>query len=253
MTPIALAAGALVLTFGAALVGMAIRPALPDHHVGDASKDTVMRAVGLVVTLTAIVLGFMVGSAKGYYDDVRDKLNRIAADAIVLDSNLGRFGPDSREARELLRQSMGSAVRMLWPEHAMTMSAPAADRPLDGLERVQDVIRVLPAHDEAQRSLRARALESSAEMAKEGWLLLELAQTRIQAPLLAILVLWLVSIFLAFGLLAPRNGTVIIALLMSALAASGAIFLILEMYDPLGGLMQIPPATLEASLERIGR
>ena len=75
----------------------------------------------------------------------------------------------------------------------------------------------------------------------------------LKVPLLAILVLWLVSIFLAFGLLAPRNGTVIIALLMSALAASGAIFLILEMYDPLGGLMQIPPATLEASLERIGR
>ena len=253
MSSIAIAVLVFVLMFAAALVGMAARAALPEHHVADASKDTVARAAGLVVTLTALVLGFMVGSAKSYYDEVQDKLKRIAADAVVLDRSLARLGPESSEAREVLRQTMGSATRTIWPDHATQMPALPTGRPVEGMERLQDLVHALPANDETQRAIRDRALQSAVEIAREGWMLVELSQTRIQTPLLVILALWLVAIFLGFGLLAPRNYTAVTALVLSALAAAGAIFLILEMYDPLGGLMRIPASTFEISFEQIRR
>jgi hypothetical protein len=62
-----------------------------------------------------------------------------------------------------------------------------------------------------------------------------------------------VIIFFGFGLFAPSNGTVVTALLFSAIAASGAIFLILEMYDPVGGLVKVPVTPLLTALESIGR
>jgi hypothetical protein len=253
MTPIATAAAVFVLIAAAALAGIAIRAALPEHHVADASRDTVVRAAGLVVTLTALVLGFMVGSAKSYYDEVQDKIKRIAADAVVLDRSLARFGPESAEARALLRQVLGSAARTLWPDHPTPLPPLAEGRPVDGLEHLQDLIHALPEGDDARRSFKARALQSSMEIAREGWLLVELSQTRIQKPLLAIIASWLLIIFLGFGLLAPRNRTTVTALVLSALAAAGAIFLILEMYDPIGGLMRIPASTFAIPFERIGK
>ena len=253
MPPIVVAAGSVAMMFCAALVGMALRTALPENHATDALKDTVTRTLGLVVTLTALVLGFMVGSAKGYYDEVQDKLRRIAADAIVLDRTLARYGPETGEARELLWQCMGSAVRVLWPAHATQMPALATGRPIEGLERLENDIRKLAVGDEWHRSLQSGALQTTRDVGLASSLLLTASQNRIQTPILVILALWLVIIFLGFGVLAPRNGSAIAVLLLSALAASGAIFLILELYDPLGGLMQIPPSTFEATFEESAR
>jgi hypothetical protein len=59
--------------------------------------------------------------------------------------------------------------------------------------------------------------------------------TSVSMPLLVVLVLWLTVIFISFGLFAPFNGTVIASLFVSALGVSGAIFLILEMYERLHG------------------
>ena len=64
--------------------------------------------------------------------------------------------------------------------------------------------------------------------------------------MLVIPVFWLAAIFITFGLFAPRNATVIAALFVAALSVSGAIFLILEMYTPFGGLIEISSAPLRA-------
>jgi len=72
-------------------------------------------------------------------------------------------------------------------------------------------------------------------------------------PLLVVLVLWLTVIFVSFGLFAPSNATVISSLFVSALSVSGAIFLILEMYGPYAGLIQISSAPLRAALAHLGQ
>ena len=56
------------LIFGGALVGMAVRPLLSDHHLHSDSRDVVKLTAGLIGTLTALVLGLLIASAKTTFD-----------------------------------------------------------------------------------------------------------------------------------------------------------------------------------------
>ena len=238
--------------FGAALLGLLFRRILPEHHLSDESKATVDRTLRVIVTLAALVLGLLVASAKGSYDAISDKLQEISADVILLDQTMAQYGPETKEARELLRRVTGSMIRARWPEAGIQVPSLDGIKPSAGLQEVQERVRRLAPSDEAQRQLQTRAVQLSGEMARATWLLLELTQDRVPAAFLVILVLWLVITFFAFGLFAPSNVTVVGALLFSALAAAGAIFLILEMYDPVVGLVKIPVTPLLTALENIG-
>ena len=72
-------------------------------------------------------------------------------------------------------------------------------------------------------------------------------------PLLMVLIFWLTSLFISFGLFAPRNATVYITMLVSALSVSFAIFLILELYNPYSGVIRISDATLRTALAHLGQ
>jgi hypothetical protein len=71
-------------------------------------------------------------------------------------------------------------------------------------------------------------------------------------PVIVILVFWLTTILFSFGLFAPRNLTAA-ALLVSGLAASGSVFLILKQYTPFGGLIEISSAQVRFALEHLGK
>jgi hypothetical protein len=85
------------------------------------------------------------------------------------------------------------------------------------------------------------------------WLMYEQGTISISTPMLIVMVFWLTTLFISFGLFAPRNGTVVASLLISALSVSGAILLILEMYAPYAGLIQVSSAPLRAALAHLGQ
>ena len=72
-------------------------------------------------------------------------------------------------------------------------------------------------------------------------------------PLVVILVFWLTIVFVSWGLLAPSNTTIVATLFTAALSVSGAIFLILEMYNPYRGMIQISSAPLQSALALVGQ
>jgi len=72
-------------------------------------------------------------------------------------------------------------------------------------------------------------------------------------PFFVMLVSWLVIIFFSFGLLSPRNGTVIFVLLFCALSAAGSLYLIQELDRPYGGLITISSAPLRNALAHLGQ
>ena len=78
MSPIHLALVSLVSVFGGAALGMFLRAVLPENHLSADTKDTVKLAMGLVATMTALVLGLLVASAKGSYDTQRSQLIQMA-------------------------------------------------------------------------------------------------------------------------------------------------------------------------------
>lgn len=85
------------------------------------------------------------------------------------------------------------------------------------------------------------------------WLQYMQGANSISMPLLVILVFWLTTIFMSFGLYAPANGTVLTSLFVAALSVSGAILLILEMYTPYKGLIHVSSAPLRYALMQMGK
>src|SRR5262245_52939839 len=92
-------------TFAGALVGSLLRRILPDHHLASESKDVVRLGIGLVASMSALVLGLLVASAKSTYDADRSTVIQISAKIIVLDRLLATIGKEAEPAREQLKRT----------------------------------------------------------------------------------------------------------------------------------------------------
>ena len=239
--------------FGGALVGMLLHGLLPEPHLRDASKDTVKVGAGMIATLSALVLGLLVGSAKNTFDTAEAEMTQGSAKIILLDRLLADYGPETKAAREQLRRTVATQIEDLWPEEKTGASGLAAFERTGGLEAVQmTLLKVMPTTD-AQRQLFAAAQQICGDLRQTRWLLVEQTQSPIPIPFLVVLLFWLTVLHVSFGMLAPRNATVIAVLLICALSVSGAIFMILEMSHPLDGMIKVSSAPMRKALEHLGQ
>jgi len=207
--------------------------------------------MGLVVTMAALVLGLLVSSAKSFYDAQNSELTEVTAKVVLLDRLLAHYGPETKEARDLLRGTVADGIERVWPQERTQSSKLVA--PSTEAEALIGKIEALSPKDDRQRSLQAQALSTVIGLIQTRWLMYEQGDGSVSVPMLAVLVFWLTAIFISFGLFAPRNATVITALFVAGLAVSGAIFLILEMYAPFAGLIEISSAPLRATLRQLGQ
>ena len=242
---------AFVIMSGGALIGMFLRTALPGHHLSDESRDVVKLATGLVGTMAALVLGLLVASAKGSFDAQTAELTQMSANIVVLDRTLAHYGPEAKEAREALRNAVAGVLNH-WSSKNRSGASRLEPAPV-AREIVYDRIQALTPKDDLQRSVQSQALSMAVNLAQTRWLMYEQGANSVSKPLLGVMVFWLTVTFVIWGLLAAPNGTLIATMLISALSASGAILLILEMYTPYGGLIQISDAALRAALAQLGQ
>lgn len=247
-TLIALLAFAGIL--GAVFLGMRLRSALPDHHLSPETKDTVRLGMGLIATMTALLLGLLIASAKGSYDTQRSEVIQMAAKVGFLDRILGIYGPETAETRALVRSSTEGLIQKLWTDRSSQEAQP--DPTIStGQALYTSIHRLAPQNDE-QRALKAEALDAATDLSKTRWLLFAQADTSIAKPFLIMVVIWLAIIFLSFGLFAPTNRTVVVTMIVVALSVSSALFLILELDQPFDGVIQISSAPLLNALSRLG-
>jgi hypothetical protein len=250
MSSVAVSVIVFACVFGGALLGMLLRVMLPPHHLSSESKDVVKLGMGLVGTLTALVLGLQVASAKGSFDAQSRELTDLAANVVLLDRLLFHYGSESGSARSLLR---GAAVHILDTTWSEDSADPGSSGSLARNEALFDAIQKLSPKDETQRVIQNQVTRVVIEMARTRWLMYEQRTTSFSLPLLVVVVLWLAVILASFGLYAPTNATAVTALAVSALSVSGAIFLILEMYAPYSGMIQVSSAPLRAALAHLGQ
>jgi hypothetical protein len=239
-----------VSLFGAVLVGMRLRRFLPEHHLGEDTRDTVKLAMGLVATMSALLLGLLVSSAKGTYDAERTQVIQMAGKVAFLDRVLTVYGPDTLEARTLLRATVQDVVRQIWPNESGIPAQSAAN--FQAGNAFYGAIQRLSPRDDTQRSLKTHAADLAIDIGQLRSLVMAQSVASISTPLLVVLVCWLVAIFLSFSLLAPPNATATLALLVSAFSVAAAIFLILELDRPFGGLIQISSEPLLKALTQLG-
>src|SRR5262245_29614037 len=95
---------------------MLVARRLPEHHLSGESRDVVKLGLGVIATLTALVLGLLVASAKGTYDAQDAAVKQLATNVNLIDRFLAHYGPETKEARGLLRQVVARIIDGLWPE-----------------------------------------------------------------------------------------------------------------------------------------
>ena len=248
MSPIEISLLSFALMLGGAATGSLLRRTLPDHHLDEHAKDIVRLGTGLVATISALVLGLLISSANSSFEAQRNEVRQMAASIILLDELLERYGPEARPIRQMLRAAIDPLVFQLWGElgargpQAMTME------PSGNASRAYIAMHDLAPQNDTQRSIKAQALQIATDAQKSRLMLFERSHVAIPAPFLAILIFWLTMIFVSFCLFSPLNPTSIVALILIALSASGAIFLILEMGQPFDGMMQISSRALRTAL-----
>jgi len=239
--------------FSGVLLGLLLQNLLPDHHLSNDSKETVKLGAGMIATLSALVLGLLVSSAKSSFDTVGSEITQGAAKIILLDRMLANYGPATRDAREQLRRSAAAGIEVIWPGKKTEVPGMTTFEQANGMELVQAKLRELTPVTEAQRQLLAQAQQISGELLQFRWLVIEQTQNSLPTPFLVMLLFWLTMLHMSFGLFAPRNATVILVLLLCALSVSGAIFLILEMNHPLSGMIKVSSAPMVKALEHLGQ
>jgi hypothetical protein len=233
-------AGTIVfaVTLGGAFFGMWMRAVLPAGHLDQDSKDTVKLGIGLVATMSALVLGLVTASAKTTFDAVDTAVKSAAMDVLTLDRLLARYGPETASIRAHLQRTVASRIEMIWPQRGPSPDLELAKAPAE-VEALADGIRALTPASDAQRWLQSRAQEGAESLLRVRWLVSARSVTSVPIPFLSILLFWLLITFASFGLFAPRNATVVAVLVVCALSVAAAVFLVLEMDGPFVGILRV--------------
>ena len=248
ISPLATSLLVFVIISGGAVAGIALRRRLPEHHLSDASLSVVKLGIGLIATMAALVLGLLIASANSTYNSDRAQIAQMTAQIILLDRVLAGYGPETDRIRAGLRQSIDSSVTRIWQEQSSQAAKSGPFVPNTEAEALYGQVHLLAPKNDFQRLLQEQALTVSVQLAQTRLLLFAQSSATIPAPFLVVLIFWLVIIFFSFALPAQPNPTMLAVLLVCALSASTAIFLILEMGDPFTGLMKIPSEPLRAAL-----
>ena len=239
--------------FSGGLLGLGLQRRLPGHHLSKEMQDLVKLSAGLIATLTALVLGLLVSSAKGCFDSMNSGIVQGSAKYILLDRALARYGPEAKPVREQLKRTLAAGIEMVWPSEQTGVSGLTAFERANGMELVVEKLGQLTPNSDAQRLALAQAQQIAGDLGQLRWLLIEQSQNQLPLSLLIILIFWLVLLFVSFGLFAPRNLMALIVLFVGACAISGAIFLVLELNRPLDGMVKASSAPLRNALMHLGQ
>lgn len=253
----ALVIGVIVFacTFGGALLGIWLRSALPAHHLDAESRETVKVGIGLVATMTALLLGLITASAKGSFDAVDTAVKQTAVEILTLDRMLARYGSDAREIRQALQHAVGNRIEMISPQRSSRLADLDPMRSGTGseAEMLPEAIRNLTPGNDSQRALQSRALDLTEALLQARWLVLAGTESSVPLPFLLILLFWLTITFVSFGLFAPRHATVIAVLFVCAISVGSAVFLVLEMDAPFDGFLRVSVDPLRYAYAHLNR
>jgi hypothetical protein len=244
MSPLATSFVIFACVFGGALIGMALRRLLPEHHLSGETKDVIKGSIALVGTMSALVLGLLVGSAKGTYDTQKDELTSLSADVTLLDRVLRHYGPEADNARRFLKEAVAETLAHI--------SEGVGGATSEKTQPVYDAVLELSPKTDLQKSLQAEAQSLLQGMGQKRSLMIAQKGSSISTTLLVVVVFWLTLNFVSFGLFARPNFTATAALLLAALSVAGAILLILEMDRPYEGLIHISDTPLREALAQMG-
>jgi len=256
----------LVILLGSSALGLYVRPLLSERHRSREVIEFVQLVVAMVMTFAALVLGLLTSSVKSSFDKVGNDLRTVAVELIQLDRSLREWGTETRPARELLRTYTAAAIATTWtgepkppgdyyPTEVPTKSGWYLESSVmsDMLEHIEREIRELEPHDAMHRRLSVTCIAQFERLMQTRWRIIEETGSSISPPFYVVLVFWLTVVFASFGLNAPRNVLSYTVIALGGLAIASAIFVILDMDSPFGGLFVVSSQPMRDALAQLSR
>jgi len=252
MPSIAVALITWAVSFGAAIIGIAIGARLPEEHRSADSRTVVTACMALVATLTALALGLLLSVAHTSYRANQEQVLVISSDLMRMDRLLRMYGPEASDLRGVLHHYAEAKMADLFPPggRGQDIENEATLNLLGDLE--QGAVLLKPAN-ETQSWIRTQVLDMCAGVSEARWSLVKVRHDAIPTALLVLLIFWLALLFGSFGLYAPGHVTSTLALLLSSAAASGAILLIIDLETPDRGLVRLSADPLRQAISVLGR
>ena len=249
MSSLAIACVFFGCSFGAALIGTRIR--LPAHHLDTDSRDVVKLVMGLIATMSALVLSLLIASANSSYDQQQNELDTLSANIVVLDRTLDFYGPDAKAARDALRDIVWKTHDRIWSRDGVRPEMLTSTETQRSAKANMERLLSLSPRTDVQRIMLSRAVQEMDSISQSRLLMTAQLHSSIAWPFLAVLVFRISMLFFGFGLFARVNATVVLAVFVGSISVAGAIFLILELNDPYRGLMRISDEPLRNAISEI--
>lgn len=226
-------------TLVAALLGMLFKKKIPSNYLDADSRSAINISMGMVVTLTSIVLGLLTATSKSSFDQMDAAVKQTAIQLLTLDRILVHYeGQDAQEIRSRIRHAvknnLPSKLSKDSNDEDITKSVFFAD-----IERLVDQIRRLTPKDHYHQVLHSQALSTSEDILKSRWVAITSIGSSISNIHLVVLWFWLVIIFFGFGLLSPHHSLMIGLHFVVAISTAAAIFLMMELEGPFDGFIHV--------------
>lgn len=252
MNSLAIACGMFGCVLVSTIAAMGVARRLPGHHLDGESRDVVKLGLGVIGTLTALVLGLLVSATKGTYDTQSGTIKELSAQLAVLDRVLARYGPEAKEARAQVPVLTQAVLEQFWPKDGSGPVELSGGESKNVGEALFEAVALLEPKTDSQRMLKSRAQEILVNLGQIRQRIIVNNGRSIPLLLLVVLGFWQAVLFAGFGLLAPRNGTTIAVLIVCMVSVSGAICLVLELDRPFEGIVRVSDAPLRSVLAHLG-
>jgi hypothetical protein len=243
-----------VITFGAGLLGLYVHKLLPTEQKNDSARSIVGQVGGLVSLLLALVLGTLIGTSFAFFGAQKTNVEMLSAQILELDQALAQYGPETKPARDKLREAVQKAYDAFWgggdPDPALLSVA----NPIAAYAGTKAFLATLNPTTDAQKQALASANALAAQIEHSRILMnLQVASHPVSPGLLVVLLIWAVVLFFGMGLFVESNNIVLSTMAFGALCVAFAIFLMLELGLPYTGMFRVSPAALQETLATIDK
>jgi hypothetical protein len=250
MDPWILAVGVFALTFAGGFLGIACK--VPAHLADSDSRDVVKAVMGLLATMTALVLSLLIATAKSNHDIQEGLVQDMASRVILLDRTLAHYGAEANPARQALRATGEQTLQQIWPD-GNTKADLALPRNAGQTDDFVTLILRLAPHSDGQKRLLDQAVQLYSGLAQARISLVAKSGRSVQMPIVLVLVSWVTLLFIGFGLFAAITPTGIAALLVGSATVSTAVFLILSMDNAFTGPFAISRDVFGSAVSLLGQ
>jgi hypothetical protein len=206
--------------------------------------------MSVVALLATLVLGLLVASTKSNFDTRNTEIEQFSANLTLLDRELVHLGQDAKDARTLLRTFTALKIAQTWTDRGADVDKDAAES-VRLLDEIGTRIRGFAPQGDAQNEARKDALDLVRDLKRTSRLLAVQRSDQTPRPFLIIVVFWVSVLLFSFAIFAPRNGTVVAAIIVVAFSVSVAVNVIFDVDRPFAGFVRVSPVPMQQALDRM--